>query len=272
MLVNAKTGKDIMELTDGAVVRLPSLDTRDLNVRAVTTSSGVRSVVLQLDEDAPRTDNGSPYSLFGDSDGKFKSGHLTAGSHTVTATPYSRSGGSGDAGSALSVTFTVTDRTLTGFVLVDADTDEDIMPLTDGTRLDLSMLPRHLNVRAETGGEEIGSVKFKLDGGYSRIENVEPFALFGNHGPDYLAGTLRTGKRTLTATPYRKDRAKGDKGPSLSVQLRIVRDADIESVATPLPNQTWSPFGEAPVEMLDRHQTDGLYPLDEQDRQAILDS
>ena len=108
-LVNADTDQDLGTLTNGQVLNLSSLPTRNLNVRANTSPSLVGSVVFTLDGAHARTENGSPYALAGDDNGNYRPWTPAAGSHTLTAAPYGSTGGTGTAGTPLTVAFSVTD-------------------------------------------------------------------------------------------------------------------------------------------------------------------
>ena len=116
----------------------------------------------------------------------------------------------------------IADNAVTSYILVDADTDQDLFELTDGITLDLLTLPPNLNVRAEvTNGVE--SVHLSLSPqGVSREENVAPYSLFGDANSDYDAGTLEVGMQTLSATPYSGDNQSGEEGTSLSIKLNVV--------------------------------------------------
>nr|MBX2841677.1 hypothetical protein [Flammeovirgaceae bacterium] len=113
---------------------------------------------------------------------------------------------------------------ITGFTLVNAETNEDIMSLMDGDELVLSMLPTmYLNIRAEIDGDVPGSVVFKLnETNPFRIENVAPFALAGDTDGDYYPFTPPVGMHTVMATPYNKSAGKGDAGNSLSISFKVV--------------------------------------------------
>ncbi|MBD2722161.1 hypothetical protein IC234_08470, partial [Hymenobacter sp. BT189] len=94
--------------------------------------------------------------------------------------------------------------TVTGFVLVNADTDLDIFALTPGMTLDLNTLPtRNLNIRADVDTSPAGSVTFALSGAdaWTATENVPPYALFSDVAGDYFAWFPTPGSYTLTATP-----------------------------------------------------------------------
>src|SRR5688572_15174100 len=92
---------------------------------------------------------------------------------------------------------------ISGFELINADTDQPIQTLTNGATLNLSTLPTtNLNVRAIAGSNELKSVRFKLDSRTVRIESVEPYALFADDTDgDYHAGAFALGKHRLEATP-----------------------------------------------------------------------
>ncbi|MBL7473173.1 PKD domain-containing protein [Robertkochia sediminum] len=110
-LINADDNSDLFELTNGIQVDLSAIGNVGLNIRANTNPTQVGSVILALSGPVSnsRKESVAPYALFGDSGGNYKSGILTAGNYTITATPYSGSGGSGTAGQSLTVGFSVVD-------------------------------------------------------------------------------------------------------------------------------------------------------------------
>jgi hypothetical protein len=69
--------------------------------------SGVGSVVFKLDGVVIRTESVLPYAVAGDVNGLFNVWKPTVGAHTLTATPYSSTGGGGTAGVSITVAFTV---------------------------------------------------------------------------------------------------------------------------------------------------------------------
>jgi hypothetical protein len=107
-LINANTDESIATLNNGATLNLATLPTRNLNIRADTSPAAIGSVRFGLDQNSNyRTDNRAPYALQGDSNGNYYSWRPAVGSHTVTATPYSKGNGSGTKGASLTITFTV---------------------------------------------------------------------------------------------------------------------------------------------------------------------
>ena len=107
ILVNAASNTDIRPVLHGDTLVLSELPP-ELSLRAVVTG-GVGSVVFGYD-DTPsiQTENISPYALAGDSPaGDYTPFNLSAGSHTLTATPFAAIGGGGAAGGSQTITFTV---------------------------------------------------------------------------------------------------------------------------------------------------------------------
>ncbi len=113
---------------------------------------------------------------------------------------------------------------VTGFTLVNADTDLDIGPLADGATINLAQTGHHLSVRAEVSGT-VESVRFGLDGNANtRTENSPPYALAGdgNEGTDYYPWSPSLGAHTLAATPYPLDNAGGTAGAALAVAFTVI--------------------------------------------------
>ena len=112
---------------------------------------------------------------------------------------------------------------VTGFVLVDASTDLDIGPLTDGDTIDLDVVGDQLNIRAEVTGP-VESVRFGLDGTANyQTESTPPYALAGDSGGNYNPWTPGLGGHTLIATPYPEDNAGGVAGTPLEIDFTVTR-------------------------------------------------
>ena len=225
-LVNADTDEDIMELTDGASVDL--FDYPALNVRANTYPDVVGSVQFVLNGKVKGLiEKFAPYSLFADNQGDYFDGHLRPGEYEVTAIPFTEIDAQGDKGQAKSVKFTVTNSAgVTGFTLVDAVTDEDIQPLADGDKIDLSnLLHKSISVRADVKGE-IMNVKFSLNGEVLRTERVPPYALFGDITGNYGGKVLASGMYTITAEARLKNKQKG---ASQTITIEIINTEDAAS-------------------------------------------
>lgn len=96
-------------LPDGATINLAFMPSKALNIRAnVNGSAG--SVVFDLDgQSGYRTESTAPFALAGDTSGDYNAWTPSLGNHSVTATPFSGSGGTGSAGTPLTVSFSVVD-------------------------------------------------------------------------------------------------------------------------------------------------------------------
>ncbi|GAA3964913.1 InlB B-repeat-containing protein [Hymenobacter antarcticus] len=154
---------------------------------------------------------------------------------------------------AITATFTANaGQQVTGYTLVNADTDLDIQALATGATLNLATLPtRNLNIRATTSPATVGSVVFALSGAATRAhtESVAPYALFSDYLSDYFAWTPPVGSYTLTARPYTAAGGGGTAGTALTISFSVsdvaARPASAPA-ATALPAKAAAPrAGEA---------------------------
>ena len=122
--------------------------------------------------------------------------------------------------------------------LVNADTDLDIGPLTNGMTLNLATLPtRNLNVRANTNPATVGSVRFGYNGNASyMIQSGAPYALGGDSGgTDYHAWTPAVNpSSSIVATPYSGENATGTAGTALTVSFSVIDQAPLKVTALSL--------------------------------------
>ena len=127
-------------------------------------------------------------------------------------------------GSAVDIGATeVQQPVVTGFVLVDADTNKDIMPITEGMTLDLAKLPRRLSIRA-VASSNIASVQLVFDG-QSRLEQQAPWSVFGDWNGDYIFGNLAAGSHTLTARAFTGRVGTGIAGPLTTLHFKAINQA-----------------------------------------------
>ncbi len=110
---------------------------------------------------------------------------------------------------------------VTRVVVVNADTDTDLMELTPGATLNLAVTGPNLNLRVDTSPPIIGSVKFSLDGNASyRTDLAAPYSIGGdNIWDDYQPWTPAVGNHTLTVTPHA---AGGIAGTSVTMPFSVV--------------------------------------------------
>ncbi len=126
------------------------------------------------------------------------------------------------------------DPMVEGFTLVDAKTDADFTmynPVQNGAVINLVGKPKRIDFRANTDPEKVGSVKFILEGAYKRefVENVFPYALFGDKNGDYIGRRLVPGAYTLTAIPYSGSNMSGENGKPLIISFEITFDSEVLS-------------------------------------------
>ena len=121
-------------------------------------------------------------------------------------------------------TYNLASPTITSFTLIDAEADYPIAaydPIPADGVIDLSEVPtRRMSIRANTSGP-VESVSLSL-GPVSRVENVPPYAVFGDTDGDYVFKKFRAGRLRLIGTPYTEDDAQGEAGETKTMVLQLV--------------------------------------------------
>lgn len=111
-------------------------------------------------------------------------------------------------------------------ILVNADTNQDIGPLTNGYTLNVSAFgTENYSVRAETQPSQVGSVRFALnDNANFQTENILPYALGGDSqgGTNYNPVVFEEGQNTITATPFTKRNGSGQSGVAKTITFNVV--------------------------------------------------
>jgi hypothetical protein len=117
-----------------------------------------------------------------------------------------------------------TGQSVATLMLVNADTDDDISPMTNGMTLNLAVTGANLNVRADTSPAIVGSVRFSLDGAADTMtQSSAPYTLGGDApGDDYLPWTPSVGSHTLVATPYTAASGGGTAGTATTIAFTVV--------------------------------------------------
>lgn len=116
-VVDADTGRDLMQLTSGATVDPARFGTTNLTIRA-NLNSAQGGVAMQYDTSAVNTRPVPPYAVFGTVSNPLQGAVLTPGSHTIKATPAG--------GTQSSLTFTVAGNS----TRVVADYRDDFKPVS----------------------------------------------------------------------------------------------------------------------------------------------
>lgn len=114
---------------------------------------------------------------------------------------------------------------VTGFTLINADTNNDLYTLYEGQIIDASTVQGiPLAIRANTDPATVGSVFLSLSGqlNSSKTESAAPYALFGDNGGNYAGSQLPIGSYTMSATAYSGGGQSGSDLGSLMIQFSIV--------------------------------------------------
>jgi|GEM_PF-4706645 len=97
--------------------------------------------------------------------------------------------------------------------LVNAETDEILTQVTNGQELSFEFGElENVNLAVYSESAELESISLLLNGADKRIENVEPYALFGDDAQgDFHDGIqLGSGEHTLSVNGYTDDKARGE--------------------------------------------------------------
>ncbi len=234
ILVDGINDTDLLEITDGSVLEGDAVaGLLNKNIRVETNSDEIGSVRLELSGPILKVskENKAPYAVFYDFNGNYTENDIPVGEYTLKATPYSKIEGTGIAGEAKTISFSVIPKkdVITSFTLVDATTNTDILELSDQLEIDRVLLPNGpLSIRASVlPSVQVGSVSLELSGELNHMENenVVPYTLFGNNNEDYEGAEFPLGSYEVEATPYSGKRGTGVAGNPLKLSFRIISNA-----------------------------------------------
>jgi len=100
-----------------------------------------------------------------------------------------------------------------GFTLIDASTNQEIRPLRDGDTIDFKTEGAELNNFGRTSGENVGSVRFELNGGQrTETETAPPYSIGGDRRGDYDAWTPSPGEVSADGHPVRRRERRTGQG------------------------------------------------------------
>ncbi len=218
-LVNATDDTDIREIKDGDVIDLSKYKDVKFNIRANVPweQEGGLDMMIEGPVNFSRFEKEMPMALFGDNNGDYIGKDLPEGFYKLSSTsfPFKSSANRGIGGKTVTVNFEVIhDSKIDKFTLVNADTDEDIMELMEGSFIDLNLYKDvKLNIRADGKGDHIAAMTFQLSGAknYNWTERKAPYAIFGDlPANDYAGKYLNEGNYKLMVTPYNADNTMGE--------------------------------------------------------------
>ncbi|MEL6977734.1 MAG: hypothetical protein AAGM38_03530 [Pseudomonadota bacterium] len=138
---------------------------------------------------------------------------------------------------------------LLSFFLADAKTSETLAALADDEEIPAALLAgREVTVFAEaTGGVALGSVKLTVDG-HTRLENAEPYALFGDKDGDFFGGRgFEPGVSTIEAVAYAGRGGSGGVLERAKLSFEVVEAADAAPAPIASPPVAADPIVEEPI-------------------------
>lgn len=121
------------------------------------------------------------------------------------------------------------------FYLADVQTDEIIMALEPGAKIPASVLEnRDVTVFAETadGSAAPGSVEISMNGATS-LENITPYALFGDKNGDFLKGAaFASGDNAIDVSVFSGKNGTGSVLEQSTLSFEIVADDEVADEPT----------------------------------------
>ncbi|MEO0985811.1 MAG: Ig-like domain-containing protein, partial [Cyanobacteria bacterium J06639_14] len=198
----------------------------------------VESMFLDLnDGQFTRTENFEPYALFGDIKGDFigQTNVFPEGKNSIVFDLYDRDRLKGDLLGTVTRNFTIVDD-ISGSAeltvgLFDAESDTLITEIDNGDEILASTLAdRSVTIAAFVPDDsvlkgQVESMFFNLnEGEITRVENFEPYALFGDIKGDYKGGTLPLGDSTIAFDLYSRNRLKGEFLGTVTRDFTIIDD------------------------------------------------
>jgi hypothetical protein len=113
---------------------------------------------------------------------------------------------------------------ISSFTLINAATDAPFPgyeQVPNGSKISLATLgvAPQINVRANTTGSGVVSVRWLRDAAALSLDNNAPYAIAPSTTADYPAWSYTTELYRLTAVPYSGSNASGTQGAALSIQF-----------------------------------------------------
>ena len=141
-LIDAVNDVSLGTLTNGMTININDLPVSNLSVEALVTKD-VGSVKFDLSgpHSTSRTENVAPYTLYGHTNGDYSGNDFTKGNYNLTVTPYAEDDLTGEAGTALTISFELVaappdDETAgnnLSYPVIWADGGSKVLPGTMGT-------------------------------------------------------------------------------------------------------------------------------------------
>ncbi|MEM6487702.1 MAG: Ig-like domain-containing protein [Pseudomonadota bacterium] len=237
-LVDADTEQQVATIRDGATLDLALLSEGNFSIEAVPDFQAA-SMRLIWSGGHSQIENVAPFALFGDTGfgADYFGSALTAGDYSLTVEAYSGAGASGTLLTTMSTSFAVSQAAPPpppptpapppaappgpvpghggeiALYLVDAVENERVASIVDGGTLDFGLLSDGLFSVEVDPSMEAGSVRMTWSGGRTQVENILPYALFGDTWTDgeidYHGSAMAAGEHTVSVEVFAGANATG---------------------------------------------------------------
>ncbi|NJO01293.1 MAG: T9SS type A sorting domain-containing protein [Bacteroidia bacterium] len=215
-LINAKTDKALLVLSDKQTINLPQYSLSEFNINVKNIPTGTDRVEMNLSGAVTHAqiEKAAPYALFGNSGSDYNSGVAKVGAYTFKVKFY--------AGSRLlkeeqiGFTFSGTNTPAApakslqaSYELINAKTDKALLNISDKQSINLSQYSlNEFNVNVKNTPSGTNKVVMSLSGAISHTQSeaIAPYALFGDNRGNYHSREVKIGSYTLKAQFYNGSR------------------------------------------------------------------
>ena len=231
LLVDVSNNQTVGAVQEGDVIDISNFP-EGFGIVANTNPARVGSVQFFVNGIFAKNENIAPYSLGADVNGIINAVDFAPGNYELRATPFSESRGNGDEGNSLTINFEIISsvQSIRELVVVDVSSNQIAEILTDGSIIDASNYPAGFGIVANTIPGRVGSVRFFLDGVFTKNENFAPYSLAADAGGVINPVSLSPGSYELTATPFTATNGSGTEGNSLTVSFEVIEGQTIGPV------------------------------------------
>jgi hypothetical protein len=218
-LIDQRTGATVQLQNDSLNLDKSHADFSHWVIQANTVPENIGVVAFSLNGKVINLDSIAPYRL-----SEELLSTLTSGQYALTARVLSATGQEVIRTLILSLHEPDVSPGISAFEVVDLS-GKLLMTLSNGAILNRSDPAfSKIAIRARTSPEDVGLVRFWLNGRPLRTDPKPPYAPFGEHKGTYKAWEPAAGTYTLLATSYPKQAGKKDAGKSLQVRFTINND------------------------------------------------
>ena len=238
-LINLESNQTVQTIKPGSTIDLNAVGTEYLTIQVSMNPSSMFFESINFSLTGPksvnRTENSAPFTLFGEGEtgnpfGRF----FSAGNYELTLVFYPQDFAQGEPIETMQIPFVI-EGDLPGqpvrFVLVDADTEQDIQVIEAGDLIDVDQIGNdRFGIRAEIIGDKPGSVLMELSSNtslsHTQTENLAPYSLFGGTANEYRGEKFPPGDYAIKASSYLGANLTGSASEPLEIYFSV-KDANL---------------------------------------------